>query len=256
MLSTIFLFGLVSCDLQTKDDPEGTRVLARLAWSQSLDSAVYDSTKRMEVVVASGIDTVYNQTLDFSLRSTCLPSLPTGKTYAISLVGFGSSGDSLWRGSASFTTAGDTMSLDIPVSATLTACSSLELFQTWVMDDTVLKTAEYEKLVLSSDSSYMSYVWDVELSASTPDTIAYGFEQGTISASVTSRQTTLLNGSIRFNVQKSFLCSDADTGNPCGQANWSNHLTTYSDTSVSGTWTLTADSLLITESGQTFRYHH
>jgi len=245
------LLGLAACQVTSPDDSVATtRVLPRLQWSQSVDSATYASTRRIEVVVASGSDTAYHQTVDFLLHFLAIPSLPQGRVYALSLCGFGASGDSLWTGHASFTAQGDTLRLNVMVNASLAPCvfDTLNLFRTWDRDSLASGMKEVQKLTLnSSDSSYTSFAWGI----SGTDTNYRSTEYGTFSLSVTRRTASEHQGTIRF-LPNSYNYCFGTTKNACGN---SSSLVSGSDSKQVYGWTLTADSLYLDQNGQSYSYH-
>lgn len=243
--------------LDAPGDGARTQVVARLSRARSIDDATYESTRRLDVLVTSGGDTVYHQAHDFSLRKAELPGLPTGRTYALRLKGFGPTGDSIWTGQASFTTTGDTLRLDIPVVSTFAACqaTTLDIFRTWIMSDTQSGVWQYQKMIFSEDSSYMSYTWGMTLGSGVPDTVFYGVERGSLALSTGASTPSLRTGQVRFNVLNYQQCSELAAGNPCGNANYVKHITTAADTSLTGIWTLSRDSLVLTMGSQTIRYH-
>jgi hypothetical protein len=253
------LLGLVSCRVDdSESDPSGdTRVSARLQWGQSVDSATFASTQLLDVLVTTGVDTVYRRTLGFSDRSAFLPSLPRGQSYVLTLRGYGAAGDSLWKGFASFTTTGDTLRLNILVNAVLSPCASgaLDFFGTWARRDTAFSNEEYQKIVFSEDSTYMSYNWLVNLEGGGRDTIFYAIERGSVALSDGASAPFLRSGQIRFNVTGYQQCSVPESGNPCGRLNYLSHLTTTGDTIIIGTWTLSRDSLTITQNNQVVKFH-
>lgn len=247
---------LASC--LSDDEGSTSRIQPRILWQQDLDSTTYAATRRMDVLVVHGSDTTYHQTLDFSLHAVTLPDLPRGEIFTLALTGFGSGGDTLWKGASSFTTTGSSMTLDVRIAAALTAWTgdSLELFGTWRFLDTLSYGIEAsEKMVLSDDSTYMSYAWGVDIASGGRDTLFYAIERGDLAITTEVASSTQRSGRIRFNVESYLQCSSTTESNACGTATYAQHLTSVADTSVTGTWILLPDSLLLTLSDQTTRFH-
>lgn len=248
----------------TTPAPKGdTRVLPRLAWIQPFDSAVYDSTKSVLVVLFSGKDTLYKQRVDFSLHGITIPgSVSGGSRFTLEIIGDDSRGSILWYGEKTFTASGDTMTVDIPAQMGLskyTVTGSVSPFSNWYFRDTsavssTIDYIEYEKINLASDSSYSSNTWGIYRSEKASDTVFYATEEGRYSFVPTTSSSSSESGAVTFAVTRYAQCMDTTSQNLCGNGTFARHMTAVVDTTLLGAYHLSSDSLVLVESGQTFRF--